>query len=108
MGIFERMAYAIARAQDQESGLWYQVMDQNGREGNYLEASASCMLTYALAKGQRLHYLAELDRKVVDQAYAGILRHLVTEDEQGYTCTAFVMGLDLEARNIVTVLMLTI
>lgn len=83
MGIFERMAYAIAHAQDQESGLWYQVMDQNGREGNYLEASASCMLTYALAKGQRLHYLAELDRKVVDRAYAGILSRLVTEDEQG-------------------------
>ncbi|MGF9696121.1 MULTISPECIES: glycoside hydrolase family 88/105 protein [Paenibacillus] len=83
MGIFERMAYAIAHAQDQESGLWYQVMDQNGREGNYLEASASCMLTYALAKGQRLHYLAELDRKVVDRAYEGILKHFVTEDEQG-------------------------
>ncbi|ASA21571.1 glycoside hydrolase family 88/105 protein [Paenibacillus donghaensis] len=83
MGIFERMAYAIAHAQDQDSGLWYQVMDHNGREGNYLEASASCMLTYALAKGQRLHYLAELDHKVVEHAYAGILKQLVTEDEQG-------------------------
>lgn len=83
MGIFERMSYAIAHAQDQESGLWYQVMDQNGREGNYLEASASCMLTYALAKGLRLHYLAELDPHVVERAYAGILRHLVTEDDKG-------------------------
>ncbi|MEK3787230.1 glycoside hydrolase family 88/105 protein [Paenibacillus sp. FSL K6-1230] len=83
MGIFERMSYAIAHAQDQESGLWYQVMDQNGREGNYLEASASCMLTYALAKGLRLHYLAELDSNVVERAYAGILRHLVTEDDKG-------------------------
>lgn len=83
MGIFERMAQAIAHAQDQESGLWYQVMDQNGREGNYLEASASCMLTYALAKGQRLNYLAELDPKVVENAYAGILKQFVTEDEKG-------------------------
>ncbi|WP_413408993.1 glycoside hydrolase family 88/105 protein [Paenibacillus amylolyticus] len=83
MGIFERMAYAIAHVQDHDSGLWYQVMDQNGRAGNYLEASASCMLTYALAKGLRLHYLAELDREVVDHAYAGILKRLVTEDEKG-------------------------
>ncbi|WP_025678041.1 glycoside hydrolase family 105 protein [Paenibacillus massiliensis] len=83
MGIFERMSYAIAHAQDQDSGLWYQVMDQNGREGNYLEASASCMLTYALAKGLRLYYLAELDPNVVERAYAGILRHLVTEDDKG-------------------------
>lgn len=83
MGMFERMAYAVARAQDHESGLWYQVMDQNGREGNYLEASASCMLTYALAKGLRLRYLAELERSVVDRAYEGILNRLVTEDDRG-------------------------
>jgi len=83
VGIFERIAYAIAHAQDQDSGLWYQVMDQNGRAGNYLEASASCMLTYALAKGLRLHYLAELDGEVVNHAYEGILKQLVTEDEKG-------------------------
>ncbi|WP_309119303.1 glycoside hydrolase family 88 protein [Paenibacillus sp.] len=83
MGIFHRMAHAIRRAQDYESGLWYQVMDQNGREGNYLEASASCMLTYALAKGIRLNYVAELDSAVVHRAFEGILQRFVTEDEQG-------------------------
>ncbi|MFB5760900.1 glycoside hydrolase family 88/105 protein [Paenibacillus medicaginis] len=83
MGIFERMAYALARVQDQESGVWYQVMDCNGRQGNYLEASASCMLTYALAKGLRLKYLAELDRSVVERAYAGILQQFASEDEAG-------------------------
>lgn len=83
MGIFERMAHAIYRVQDQDSGLWYQVMDQNGREGNYLEASGSCMLTYALAKAIRLKYTAEIPRTVVERAYAGILQHFVTEDEQG-------------------------
>lgn len=83
MGIFERMANAVAHVQDQESGLWYQVMDHNGREGNYLEASASCMLTYALAKGIRLNYLTEIDRKIAESAYEGILRHFVTEDEEG-------------------------
>lgn len=83
MGVFHRMAHAIKHAQDQESGLWYQVMDCNGREGNYLEASASCMLTYALAKGIRLNYVAELDASVVHRSYAGILQRFVTEDEQG-------------------------
>ncbi|MFP4977406.1 glycoside hydrolase family 105 protein [Paenibacillus sp. CN-4] len=83
MGLFERLAQAVARNQDQASGLWYQVMDQHGREGNYLEASASCMLTYALAKGLRLRYLAELDPIVVERAYAGILHEFVTEDEDG-------------------------
>lgn len=83
MGIFERMANAIAHVQDEESGLWYQVMNYNGRKGNYLEASASCMITYALAKAIRLRYVAEIDIDIVERAYAGILKHFITEDEQG-------------------------
>ncbi|WP_199613998.1 glycoside hydrolase family 88/105 protein [Paenibacillus alkalitolerans] len=83
MGLFHRMAHAIKHAQEQESGLWFQVMDENGREGNYLEASASCMLTYALAKGIRLNYVNELDRSVVRHSFAGILKHFVTEDDDG-------------------------
>ncbi|MBA2938670.1 glycoside hydrolase family 88 protein [Paenibacillus sp. CGMCC 1.16610] len=83
MGIFERMVNSVVRAQDQESGVWYQVMDCNGQQGNYLESSGSCMLTYAIAKGIRLHYLAEIDRSVVERAYEGILQRFVTEDEQG-------------------------
>lgn len=83
MGIFERMANSVVRAQDQESGVWYQVMDCNGQQGNYLESSGSCMLTYAIAKGIRLQYLAEIDRSVVERAYEGILKRFVTEDEQG-------------------------
>ncbi|MFX3634313.1 MAG: glycoside hydrolase family 105 protein [Candidatus Pristimantibacillus sp.] len=83
MGIFERMANAVLRVQDQESGVWYQLMDCNGRQGNYLEASGSCMLTYAFAKGIRLGYLTEIDSQLIEKAYEGILTSFVTEDEQG-------------------------
>ncbi|OXM83642.1 glycoside hydrolase family 88/105 protein [Paenibacillus rigui] len=98
MGIFERMAQAVVRAQDQASGVWNQVMDCNGREGNYLESSGSCMLTYALAKGIRLHYLAEIDRSVVERAYEGILQRFVTEDEQGVHLHAICHGAGLGGR----------
>ncbi|MFT4089110.1 MAG: glycoside hydrolase family 88 protein [Asticcacaulis sp.] len=36
------------------NGLWYQVVDQGLREGNYEEASASLMISYALMKAGRL------------------------------------------------------
>ncbi len=83
LGIFERMVHAILHVQDQETGLWYQVMDQNGRDRNYLEASGSCMMTYAIAKGIRLGYLSGIDTKAVTKAYKGILDHFVTEDDKG-------------------------
>ena len=84
LAIFERAAAALAAVQDAPSGLWYQVLDQGGRAGNYLEASASCMVVYALAKGIRQGYLniaKYLD--VVKRGYAGIIKHLVEVDDQG-------------------------
>jgi len=38
-------------------GLWFQVLDQGARAGNYEEASASLMFAYALMKGARLKLL---------------------------------------------------
>lgn len=98
MGIFERFAEAALRVQDRESGLWYQVMDCNAREGNYLEASGSCMLTYALAKGLRLGYLSGIDRKAVERAFAGIRNHFVTEDAEGVHLHSICHGAGLGGR----------
>ena len=50
---------AVVKYQDQKTGLWWQVMDKGGQPGNYLEASASCMFVYALAKGARMGYLPQ-------------------------------------------------
>ena len=75
---------AIVRVQDRASGVWYQVLDQGTRSGNYLEASASCMFAYALAKGARLYYL---DKRYLDAAkcaYEGILEHFIEVDAQGF------------------------
>ena len=48
--ILGRLVSAVARVQDQASGVWYQILDQGERPGNYLESSASCMFVYAIAK----------------------------------------------------------
>ncbi|MCK6629848.1 MAG: glycoside hydrolase family 88 protein [Anaerolineae bacterium] len=81
--IFERTASALAAVQDKATGLWYQVLDQGGRAGNYLEASASSMFVYALAKGIRQGYLDEKYQAVATQGYQGILERFVEIDAQG-------------------------
>lgn len=83
MAIFERTASAVIKVQDQSTGLWYQVLDQGHRSGNYLEASASCMMVYALSKGVNQGYLSQTYLDAIARGYAGILEHLVEVDEQG-------------------------
>ena len=54
---FQDLAKAVIAAADPATGAWWQIMDQPGREGNYIESSGSAMFAYALLKGTRLGYL---------------------------------------------------
>jgi unsaturated rhamnogalacturonyl hydrolase len=84
VAILGRLAAATAQVQDAASGLWYQVLDQGQRSGNYLEASASCMFVYALARGARQGHLPAGYLAVAQQGYEGIVRDLITVDTQGF------------------------
>jgi unsaturated rhamnogalacturonyl hydrolase len=83
VAILNRLAAAAAQVQDTASGLWYQVLDQGARAGNYHEASASCMFVYALAKGVRQGYLPARYLAVARQGFDGIVRNLIAVDAQG-------------------------
>lgn len=77
-----QFAEAVVKVQH-ESGLWYQVLDQGDREGNYLEASGSAMFTYAFAKGVHKGYLPEKYLDIAKTAYAGIINNLITVEDNG-------------------------
>ncbi|KAE8849073.1 hypothetical protein CFE70_004495 [Pyrenophora teres f. teres 0-1] len=57
-GRFRKLMEAVGRAVDAETGAWWQVMDQPGRKGNYIESSAGSMFVYSMLKGLRLGVLS--------------------------------------------------
>ncbi|MDP3177133.1 MAG: glycoside hydrolase family 88 protein [Spirochaetaceae bacterium] len=83
-GIFNDMAEALARVRDEGSGLWYQVLDQGGREGNYLEASASAMFSYAFLKAARLGFAREGVREMGLAAFRGMTERFIETDAEGF------------------------
>ena len=81
--VLKRLSKAVAHYQDSRTGLWYQVVDQGERKRNYLEASASSMFVYALAKGVRKGYLGRNYAAVARKGYEGLVRHLIVRDPDG-------------------------
>ncbi|HWA85018.1 MAG TPA: glycoside hydrolase family 88 protein [Opitutus sp.] len=82
--ILRRTADGIVRWQDPSSGLWWQVLDQGDRKGNYHEATASCMFVYALAKAVNRGYLPrEKYLPVIERGYAGLVREFIRRDAAG-------------------------
>lgn len=82
--LFQDYVEAVVNVQDPVSGVWWQVLDKPNREGNYLEASASSMFTYALLKGVRLGLL-ERDRYLdrAERAYHGLLDEFARLGDDG-------------------------
>jgi unsaturated rhamnogalacturonyl hydrolase len=84
VSVLQELLEAVIRFQDEASGVWYQVMDQGAKGGNYLETSASCMFVYSILKALRLGFasdngLAAAARK----AYRGITERFVKEEPDG-------------------------
>lgn len=81
--VINKVAKGIKKYQDKKSGVWYQVVDQGDRKGNYLESSASSMFVYFLYKAVREGYIDDSYRAVADKGYEGILKNFIREDGDG-------------------------
>ena len=76
--IFTELMAGAARWADEESGLYWQVVDQGAREGNYLETSGSSMLAYAMLKGVRLGVLEKEYAAKGQKTFRGIVERYLS------------------------------
>ena len=82
-GIFKDLMEHMIEYADPETGLYWQVPDQQGREGNYLEISGSAMMAYAMLKGARLGILPEKFAEQGEKTFNGIIDRYLTFTETG-------------------------
>ena len=68
---------------DPQTGVWYQVLDQPGREGNYLEATCSAMFSYTFLKGIRMGYLDKDLLPYAKKVYEDVVKEFISTDGQG-------------------------
>jgi unsaturated rhamnogalacturonyl hydrolase len=73
----------MLRWQDKKTGLWYQVVDQGERQGNYLEGSVSSMMMYFYAKSCNKGYLPKSYMKAAKKTFNGIKKNLIKENPDG-------------------------
>ncbi|MDQ0229864.1 glycoside hydrolase family 88/105 protein [Metabacillus malikii] len=83
---------AIAKFQDDQTGLWYQIVDKGEQGDNWLESSCSALFLYFIAKGIQHGYVDHSYRAVVDKAYKGLLEHMVDENESKLILSGICIG----------------
>ena len=94
--IFAELMGGVAPYADRDTAMYYQVMDQGGRAGNYLETSGSSMIAYAMLKGARLGILPPKYADLGQRTFDGILRRYLTAEgedvELGGICLVAGLG----------------
>lgn len=68
---------------DPQTGMWYQVLDCPGREGNYQEATCSIMFVYAFLKGLRMGYIDDSHKDYILGLYPKFIDRFIRENEDG-------------------------
>lgn len=82
VGYINELSVAITNYQD-DSGLWFQIPNLPNEPRNYLEASGSSMLIYALAKGVHKGYLPIAFEKVANKGFDGLISKLIKVEDNG-------------------------
>lgn len=72
----------LIRWQD-SSGAWWQVADLPGREGNYLESTATALIGYAMMKGVNRGILGEDAKAAALKAWNALNRDFLKENPDG-------------------------
>ncbi|MFQ8680650.1 glycoside hydrolase family 88/105 protein [Enterocloster sp.] len=76
----QQLIDAMLPYQDQESGMWYQVVNRGRIQPNYLETSGSAIFAYAIMKSVRLGYLDERYFAFGRKAFDGICEKYLSEE----------------------------
>jgi len=88
VSILRNLCASVARYRDPETGMWYQVTDQLGRQGNYLESTGSAMFIYTWIKGAQKGYLDKKFEEMGKKAYKQyVKRFIITEPDGSISVT---------------------
>ena len=95
--ILNKVCAALLKVQDEKTGLWYQVLDMGGKEGNYLEASGTAMFIYTFAKGAKNGYLDKKYFDIAEKAFDNMVTFMIKTGDDGLpvltnTCGACGLG----------------
>ncbi len=83
IAIFAEAIKGISQYADHETGMYYQVVDQGGRDGNYLETSGSSMIAYAMMKGARLGVIDKKYAEMGKKTFDGICEKYLSVNDDG-------------------------
>ena len=82
VSMFKELAGSLLKYRDNDTKLWYQVVDKKNVNGNYIETSSSLMFIYAFAKGYNNGYSDKVYLTNAKESFASLIKNFIIKDMQ--------------------------
>jgi unsaturated rhamnogalacturonyl hydrolase len=82
--MFVDLSQSLMNFRDENEKLWYQIIDQVERPGNYIETSSSLMIIYSFAKGANKKYLPKSYFDAASESFDSLKTNYIITDESGH------------------------
>lgn len=82
-GILQHILKTLPEYTDVDGGAWFQVIDQPGREGNYIESTCTAMFSYTYLKAVRMGYIGAEWADYAKRVYEYMVKQFIDTDAQG-------------------------
>jgi len=73
IAILQDLVRGLAKYQDNQTGLWYQVVNKGAAPGNWLETSSSSMYSYTISLAVKRGYVDKSYKAVAQKGYRGVV-----------------------------------
>ena len=83
MAMLKQAVEDMHKFQDEQTGMFWQVIDHPEAEGNYLETSGTALFAYAVLKGVRLGYLPKRMAAWAEKAFYGTCDRYLSKNPDG-------------------------
>ena len=83
MAMLKQTVEDMHKFQDEQTGMFWQVIDHPEAEGNYLETSGTALFAYAVLKGVRLGYLPKRMAAWAEKAFYGTCDRYLSKNPDG-------------------------
>lgn len=81
IAILRDLVKGLAKYQDSQTGLWYQVVDKGSNPGNWLETSSSSMYSYIISLAVKRGYVEKSYEAAAKKGYNGVLTKLSLDSD---------------------------
>ncbi len=83
MAMLKQAVEDMHKFQDEQTGMFWQVIDHPEAEGNYLETSGTALFAYAVLRGVRLGYLPKRMAAWAEKAFYGTCDRYLSKNPDG-------------------------